>query len=114
MFKWIKKMFGEEKLEPLILTKPIKYEDVVKVAQQPADLPLPAAPTPAPIMPPAAVKKVEKPVKKSTKKNGYTVADLEKLSKKEIGEISEKEFGLKLDRRKKKESMIEDFLAAQK
>lgn len=114
MFKWIKKLFGEETPEPLILTNPIKHEHEVKVAARPADLPLPAAPTPAPLMPPIAVKKVEKPVKKSTKKNGYTVADLEKLSKKEIGEISEKEFGLKLDRRKKKESMIDDFLAAQK
>ena len=99
MFKWIKKLF-EKTEEPLVLTNPIE----VKVKERPAALPQPKA----------AVKKKEKPIKKTTKKNGYTVADLEKLSKKEIGEIAEKEFGVKLDRRKKQESMIEDFLAAQK
>ena len=106
MFKWIKKMFGAEKPKPLVLTDPIKTEDKVKVTKSPA--------APAPTKPKTTVKKKEKPVKKKTKKNGYTVADLEKLSKKEIGEIAEKEFGVKLDRRKKQESIIEDFLAAQK
>ena len=106
MFKWIKKLFGEEKPKPLVLTEPIKYENEVKVVERPT--------APTPTKPKTTVKKKEKPVKKKTKKNGYTVADLEKLSKKEIGEIAEKEFGVKLDRRKKQESIIEDFLAAQK
>lgn len=103
MFKWIKKLFGGKE-EPLVLTNPINSQVEVKVTEKPA----------APLRPKAAVKKKEKPVKKTTKKNGYTVADLEKLSKKEIGEIAEKEFGVKLDRRKKQESMIEEFLTAQK
>lgn len=101
MLKWIKKLFGITESTPLSGAE--------------SDLPQMTEEKPQKIKKATTeVKKVEKPKKKPAKKSGYTEADLVKLSKKEIDEIAEKEFKVKLDRRKKKETMIQDFLKAQK
>jgi len=44
----------------------------------------------------------------------YTKANLNKLSKIQIDDLAKDVLGIELDRRKKKESMIKDFLSAQK
>lgn len=103
MFGWIKNIF--RKKEPLVLTDPIKYEDEVKIQERPAK--------PAPTKPNKSVKKQKKAAKKSSTKK-YTKEDLEKMDKLAIDRLADNELDLKLDRRKKKETMIEEFLAAQK
>jgi len=48
------------------------------------------------------------------KKQKQTKASLSKLSKVQIDELAKNELGVELDRRKKKDTMISDYLAAQK
>ena len=50
----------------------------------------------------------------ANKKQKQTKASLGKMSKVQIDELAKNELGVELDRRKKKDSMIEDYLAAQK
>lgn len=49
-----------------------------------------------------------------TKSKKYTKAALGKLTKLKIDAIAKEEFGIDLDRRKTKDAMIADLLAAQK
>jgi len=96
MFKLFKKLFNKTNPEPMVLTNPIKYEDEVRVTKRP--------PAPSPT----------KPKKSSTKAAAVaaakSVADLEKMTKAEIDLYAEKEYGIKLDRRKRKSDMIADFV----
>ena len=98
MIKWVKKLFKTQKAEPLVLTKPVKAEAEVKA--------------------PATTVKAKKPAAKKTKKVStevkHTKASLGKLTKVAIDELAKNELGTDLDRRKTKDQMIKDFLAAQK
>jgi S-adenosylmethionine synthetase len=55
-----------------------------------------------------ATASVEEKVKPETKKS------LEKLTKSKIDDLAQERFGVSLDRRKSKDIMIDEFLAAQK
>jgi|SRR6056297_2771461 len=100
MFKWIKNLFSFKSAESsssdtLVLKDPIK-ESKKPVEKTPVS------------------SKAEKKKAKAAAKKGYTQKDLEKMDKTAIDELAAKELGIKLDRRKKKETMIEEFLKAQK
>jgi len=71
MLKWIKKLFGVEKSEPLVLTDPVKYEHEVIVTERPAE-PTPTKPA-----------KEKKAVKKKS-------VDLDSMSKSELLEHAKK------------------------
>lgn len=112
MFKLIKKIFNKKlKTEPLVLTNPIKTKPEVKTTKRP-DPPKPTKPKKATAKPVA--KSASKPKKSTTQKPKKTApktaADLEKMTKAEIDLYAEKEYGIKLDRRKRKSDMIADFV----
>lgn len=99
MFNWVKKLFGTESATQ------DKYfvdghGDVQEVTVKPT-----AEPAVAP--PPA-------PTKVKTKTAKHTKASLGKLTKTQIDDLAKSELGVDLDRRKTKDDMIKDFLAAQK
>lgn len=109
MFNFFKRLFRTRE-KPLVLTNPIKYEDEVKVTERPAK-PLPTTPQTKPVAKKATSPK--KPVVNKTATKTPTVvksAELEKMTKVELDEYAEKNFGIKLDRRKRKFDMIADFL----
>lgn len=56
----------------------------------------------------APVLEPEKPAKKHTK------ASLSKLTKADLEQVGRKDFGIELDRRKKKDDLVADLLKAQK
>ena len=61
---------------------------------------------------PVVTKPAIKPTKQPTKKvDAFKIEDLEKLTKAKIDEFGEAK-GIKLDRRKTKKAMIEDFKSA--
>ena len=99
MFNWVKKLFGTES------TTQDKYfvdghGDVQEVVVAPKTKK--AAPPPVP---------KAKPATKTTK---HTKATLGKLTKVQIDELAKSDLGVDLDRRKTKDDMIKEFLAAQK
>lgn len=112
MFKLIKKIFSKKtKPETLVLTNPIKTIDEVKVSERP-DPPKPTKPKKDTAKPVA--KSASKPKKSTTQKPKKTApktaADLEKMAKAAIDLYAEKEYGIKLDCRKRKSDMIADFV----
>ena len=105
MFNWVKKLFGTES------TTQDKYfvdghGDVQEVVVAPKTEKV--APPPMPKTKPAAKKAA---TAKTTK---HTKATLGKLTKVQIDELAKSDLGVDLDRRKTKDDMIKDFLAAQK
>ena len=57
-------------------------------------------------------KSKEKPATKDTKR--YTKKQLNEMSKKQINELSKSALNVKLDGRRKKETLVEDFMLAQR
>ena len=105
MFNWVKKLFGTESATQ------DKYfvdghGDVQEVVVAPKTEKV--APPPVPKAKPAAKKAA---TAKTTK---HTKATLGKLTKVQIDELAKSDLGVDLDRRKTKDDMIKDFLAAQK
>lgn len=96
MFNWVKKLFGTESV---IQDKYFVdgHGDVREVV---------VAPKTEKVAPPPAPK-----AKKAAK---HTKASLGKLTKVQIDELAKSDLGVDLDRRKTKDDMIKDFLAAQK
>ena len=105
MFNWVKKLFGTESATQ------DKYfvdghGDVREVVVAPETEKV--VPPPVPKAKPAAKKAA---TAKTTK---HTKATLSKLTKVQIDELAKSDLGVDLDRRKTKDDMIKDFLAAQK
>ena len=105
MFNWVKKLFGTESA---VQHRHHTAETIVKSVV----ISTPPAPVKAKTAKPAA-KKVA-PKKAETKTAKHTKASLGKLTKVQIDELAKSDFGIDLDRRKTKDDMIKDFLAAQK
>jgi len=103
MFNWVKKLFGTESA---VQDKYHAAETVVAPKTEKV------APPPAPKAKPAAKKAA--PKKAETKTAKHTKASLGKLTKTQIDELAKAELGVDLDRRKNKDDMIKEFLAAQK
>jgi hypothetical protein len=109
MFNWVKKLFGTESV-----TQDKYFVDwhgsVSEVVVSPKTEKV--APPPAPKAKPAAKKAA--PKKAETKATKHTKASLGKLTKAEIDALAKVELGVDLDRRKTKDDMIKEFLAAYK
>ena len=103
MFNWVKKLFGTESA---VQDKYHAAETVVAPETKKV------APPPTPKAKPAAKKTA--PKKAETKTAKHTKASLGKLTKVQIDELAKSDLGVDLDRRKTKDDMIKDFLAAQK
>lgn len=97
MFKWVKKLFS---------TPDAEFVEQSQTTQ----VNVPYAPTPA------AAKTSKKPAAKkvATTAAKYNKAKLSKLTKVAIDNLAKDELGVSLDRRKTKDDLIKDFLAAQK
>lgn len=108
MLKWIKKIFGVEKKEPLPLTNPVKYEDEVVVIKRPAK------PTPTKTSKPkksTAKKETAKAgTKRGRKKTGVTKTDIQKMNKVQLEAYAKKEFKVDIDRRRKREDLLAEVL----
>lgn len=105
MFNWLKKLFGFSKLEPLVLTDPIKYEDEVVVLEQPK------APTPTKPKKASAKKvPVKTENKRGRKKTGVTKTDIQKMNKTQLADYAKKEFDVDIDRRHKKDDLVTEVL----
>ena len=108
MLKWVKKLFGTEQPAQTVTIKPAAEELKTTVA---------AVTVKTETKKPAAKKTAPKKTddkKSATKTAKHTRANLEKLNKTQIEALAKAELGVDLDRRKTKEFMIDDFLAAQK
>ena len=110
MFNWVKKLFGTESANQ------DKYfvdghGDVQEVVVAPKTEKV--APPPTPKAKPAAKKAAPKKAA-TAKTTKHTKATLGKLTKVQIDELAKSDLGVDLDRRKTKDDMIKDFLAAQK
>jgi hypothetical protein len=109
MFNWLKNLFGGKKQEPLVLTDPIKTEDEVKVTERSA------APTPTKPKKPAAKKASAKTEsKRGRKKSGVTKTDLNNMNKDQLEAYAKKEFGVDLDKRRKKPDLVDEVLKLSK
>ena len=105
MLSWLKNLFGVKKQEPLVLTNPIKTEDEVKVTERPP------APTPTKPKKSAAKKAPAKTEsKRGRKKTGVTKTDLNNMNKDQLEAYAKKEFGVDLDRRRKKSDLVDEVL----
>ena len=100
MFNWLKNLFGVKTQEPLVLTDPIKTEDEVKVTERPAK------PTPTKLKKPAA----KEESKRGRKKTGVTKTDLSNMNKIQLEAYAKKEFGIDIDRRRKKSDLVDEVL----
>ena len=103
MFEFIKSLFrrSENKVVPLPPSTAYKMtEKPVTEAKEPAKKK-------------ATKKATKKTVKKATSKK-HTKASLGKLTKVQLEEIGRAEFSVELDRRKKKDALVAELLAAQK
>jgi hypothetical protein len=109
MLSWLKKLFGIKKQEPLVLTNPDKYEDEVVVIERPP------APTPTKSKK-AAAKKVPAKTesKRGRKKSGVTKTDLNNMNKDQLEAYAKKEFGVDLDKRRKKPDLVAEVLKLSK
>lgn len=103
MFTWFKNLLGVEQPKSVVSASPVIEE--IKTAVGAVEV----VETPAPA---AAVEEKKVTAKKAATK--HTRAKLESLTKAAIDELAKAELGVDLDRRKTKESMIDEFLAAQK
>ena len=120
MFNWVKKLFGTESAtqDKYFVDGHGDVQEVVvaseteKVAPPPTPKAKPAEKKAAPKAKPAAKKAA--PKKAETKTAKHTKATLGKLTKVQIDELAKSDLGVDLDRRKTKDDMIKDFLAAQK
>jgi hypothetical protein len=97
MFEFIKSLFrrSENKVAPLPPATAYKAQTVTEAKA------------------PAKKKATKKAVKKATSKK-HTKASLGKLTKVQLEEIGRAEFSVELDRRKKKDALVAELLAAQK
>ena len=103
MFNWLKNLFGVKTQEPLVLTDPIETEDKVKER--------PAAPTPTKPKKPAAKKAPAKEEsKRGRKKTGVTKTDLSNMNKIQLEAYAKKEFGIDIDKRRKKSDLVDEVL----
>lgn len=94
MFNWIKKMLGVAEPETLVLTPEQRVDEAPK---------------------PTKKKTATKPKKEATvKPKKETKVTLSKLAKKDIAGLAQDQFGVKIDTKKTKDAMIEEFLRAQK
>ena len=100
MFNWLKNLFGVKKQEPLVLTDPIKTGDEVKVTERPAK------PTPTKPKKPAA----KEESKRGRKKTGVTKTDLSNMNKIQLEAYAKKEFGIDIDRCRKKSDLVDEVL----
>ena len=108
MLKWVKKLFGTEQPAQTVTIKPAEEELKTTVAAVTVK-----TETKKPAEKKTAPKKTDDK-KSATKTAKHTRANLEKLNKTQIEALAKAELGVDLDRRKTKEFMIDDFLAAQK
>lgn len=104
MFEFIKSLFrrSENKVAPL------PPSTAYKMTEKPG----PVFES-APAKKKATKKATKKTVKKATSKK-HTKASLGKLTKVQLEEIGRAEFSVELDRRKKKDALVAELLAAQK
>ena len=110
MFNWVKKLFGTESANQ------DKYfvdghGDVQEVVVAPKKAENYSHDLGGPVLLQDEVK-TKKTV--ATKTAKHTKASLGKLTKVQIDELAKSDLGVDLDRRKTKDDMIKDFLAAQK
>lgn len=101
MFNWVKKLFGTESA-----TQDKYFVDGHGDVQE-----VVVAPKTEKVAPPPVPKAKKAATAKTTK---HTKATLGKLTKVQIDELAKSDLGVDLDRRKTKDDMIKDFLAAQK
>lgn len=102
MINWFKNLFRKNaKQEPLLLTNPVKYEDEVKVTERPPE------PTPTK---PAVNKKSTTETKPGRKKTGVTKTDIQQMNKVQLESYAKKEFGVDIDRRRKKVDLVIEVL----
>jgi hypothetical protein len=112
MFTWVKKLFNTEQTVQAVTTKPVVEELKATVAEVAVTTEVKTAPEkPATRILRNAPKKAET---KAVKTEKFKRAALEKMTKVQIEALAQEKLGVELDRRKTKEFMIDDFLAAQK
>ena len=109
MFDFLKSLFKRTENKVVPLPPSTAY----KMTEKPGPVFESAPATKAPAKKKATKKATKKTVKKATSKK-HTKASLGKLTKVQLEEIGRAEFSIELDRRKKKDALVAELLAAQK